>query len=202
MAAIPITTRFRQSCDLINRTPADRFPRLLQRIASRLGDTSDEATFKPEEQAQLREMFGLSEAELSTILEACAYIFEQAAYTTLRPQVLKSTLQEAGMDEAHAESMQQVWAAEAAGLVAKLRERTMGGPKNLVNSHWRMNLMMGEGRLSQMKQPTALFEFGLARPDVASDPSEEKIVAEFAHDELYSFFLDLEKIQEQLDALS
>ena len=31
---------------------------------------------------------------------------------------------------------------------------------------------------------------------------EEKVVAEFSHDELYSFFLDLEKMQEQIDALS
>ena len=34
------------------------------------------------------------------------------------------------------------------------------------------------------------------------DQEEEKVVAEFSHDELYSFFLDLEKMQEQIDALS
>ena len=54
-----------------------------------------------------------------------------------------------------------------------------------------------------MKDPSAIFEFALARPDLpAEQQQEEKVVAEFSHDELYSFFLDLEKMQEQIDALS
>ena len=86
---------------------------------------------------------------------------------------------------------------------ALLAVPSQGGPTSLVNSQWRLHLMMGEGRLSQMKDPSAIFEFALARPDVpAEQQQEEKVVAEFSHDELYSFFLDLEKMQEQIDALS
>ena len=86
---------------------------------------------------------------------------------------------------------------------ALLAVPSQGGPTSLVNSQWRLHLMMGEGRLSQMKDPSAIFEFALARPDVpAEQQQEEKVDAEFSHDELYSFFLDLEKMQEQIDALS
>ena len=86
---------------------------------------------------------------------------------------------------------------------ALLAVPSQGGPTSLVNSQWRLHLMMGEGRLSQTKDPSAIFEFGLARPDApAEQQQEEKVVAEFSHDELYSFFLDLEKMQEQIDALS
>ena len=78
----------------------------------------------PEEQAQLCEMFGMSNAELDGVLSACAYFFEHAAYTTMRPRALKEALLQAGMDDAHAELAQQVWAVEATDYVTKLRDRT------------------------------------------------------------------------------
>ena len=65
-------SKFRQAAELINRTPAEKFPLVLQRIARRLGDVSDEAVFEPEEQAQLCEMFGMSNAELDGVLSASA----------------------------------------------------------------------------------------------------------------------------------
>ena len=125
MSGFQITSKFRQAAELINRTPAEKFPLVLQRIARRLGDVSDEAVFRPEEQAQLCEMFGMSNAELDGVLSACAYFFEHAAYTTMRPRALKEALLQAGMDDAHAELAQQVWAVEATDYVTKLRDRTM-----------------------------------------------------------------------------
>ena len=125
MSGFQITSKFRQAAELINRTPVEKFPLVLQRILRRLGDVSDEAVFRPEEQAQLCEMFGMNNAELDGVLSACAYFFEHAAYTTMRPRALKEALLQAGMDDAHAELAQQVWAVEATDYVTKLRDRTM-----------------------------------------------------------------------------
>ena len=68
---------------------------------------------------------------------------------------------------------------------------------------------MADSILSKQHEPTAIFEFTLINPDskvstssVGSDNGIEKVCTEFSHQELYSFFNDLERIQGQLDNLS
>ena len=83
-----------------------------------------------------------------------------------------------------------------------------------------MNIMMGQSALSKLQEPTALFEFTLSDPDSNLNTSDatleaaiagaddgcsadglERLCVEFSHPELYSFFLQLEKVQHQLDNL-
>ena len=58
--------------------------------------------FTEAEEEQLRTLFGCSEQELRTVLEASAYIFEQAAYQGMAAEPLYEFLLEAGFDDAHA----------------------------------------------------------------------------------------------------
>lgn len=62
----------------------------------------DSHPFTEEEEEQLRTLFGCSEQELRTVLEASAYIFEQAAYQGMAAEPLFEFLLEAGFDDAHA----------------------------------------------------------------------------------------------------
>lgn len=99
----------------------------------------------------------------------------------------------------------------------------------LSRSDWHLQLLMGESGLSQTRDVMALFDLTTTRPDVGEQdvrasggrgpggstvgadeaccvlPSvqkeEETLTVEFTHQQLYNFFLDLEKIQEQLDHL-
>ena len=193
-------------------------------------------------------MFGLSDAELRTLLEGLSYVFEQAAYHTIRPAALSPLIMKAGMDEAHASCIASVWEEEATGLVTKLKEHTMSGPRTLTGSQYRLHLQMGASKLTRLQHPCALFELSLGSGSSSSsgggggggssssgggggggggkrsssnndgivDANEEeeendsgaknadgeKVAVEFNHAELYDFFLKLEKMQEQIDALS
>jgi hypothetical protein len=94
-------------------------------------------------------------------------------------------------------------------------DRTLGA-LFLQRSEFRLNLMMAQGGESQEKgadglisvslvekdtEPRALIEFILAGGST-NDGGSDRVCMEFNHDELYSFFLQLENIQhEHLDKL-
>jgi hypothetical protein len=49
----------------------------------------------------------------------------KAAYTSTGPEPLYELLLEGGFDEAHAKILGKLWAAEAAGYIGKLKERSI-----------------------------------------------------------------------------
>ena len=107
------------------------------------------------------------------------------------------------MSESQAAAAVAVWRESSAPLLDRLRERTLGGPGVLTDSSWRMHLHMGQDGLTKLKEPSAIFAMALADPTGAgSAEAQEQFLTEFSHKELYDFFLKLERIQEQLDALS
>ena len=55
--------------------------------------------FSETEEQQLLQMLGFSEVDLHTVLDACAYIFEQAAYRNANGAVLGAQLHSVGLDE-------------------------------------------------------------------------------------------------------
>jgi COMM domain len=161
-------------------------------------------------------LFSLSEDDLSLILDGISLAFEQAAYSAIAPELLMETLMSAGCEESHAKAVGRIWAIEGSGFIGRLKEsRTLGAPC-LVQSEFRLNLVMaqggyGEGLVGPQKlnEPTALVELTIDSDDVESAPpqqqrgdSVDKICMEMSHEELFSFFRQLEDIQqEHLDAL-
>mmetsp|Transcript_28497 Transcript_28497/g.33703 ORF Transcript_28497/g.33703 Transcript_28497/m.33703 type:complete len:199 (+) Transcript_28497:18-614(+) len=194
---IAVTSRMKEAGALINTIDASKFPFLLTRIVQKL-HLRNESIFSDVEHEQLCGRFSLSDGELRTVLEALSYVFEQAAYHTIRPASLPDLLMETGMDEGHAAAVAEVWEEGATGLVAQLKEHTMSGPSSLTSSQYRLHLVMGESNLSTLQDPAALFELGLT----SANGDTEKVAVEFNHNEMYDLFLKLERIQEQLDGLS
>lgn len=158
---------------------------------------------------------------LSTLLTSTS----QAAFSSTGPEPLYEILLEAGFDEAHGKVLGRTWATEAAEFIARLKAaQTMGQPasSSLVNTDYHLNLVLGQGALSKQQEPTALFEFTLAGGDAKASnasstssasssgvqesggqigTSADKLTVEFSHEELFSFFGQLERMQQQLDAL-
>eukprot|EP00620_Florenciella_sp_RCC1587_P008307 CAMPEP_0182589476 /NCGR_PEP_ID=MMETSP1324-20130603/69634_1 /TAXON_ID=236786 /ORGANISM="Florenciella sp., Strain RCC1587" /LENGTH=212 /DNA_ID=CAMNT_0024806615 /DNA_START=11 /DNA_END=649 /DNA_ORIENTATION=+ len=201
---IAVTARLREATELVNGVSVQKFPILLTRIIAKL-HLRNEHIFSEAEQEQLCGLFALSTSQLTTVLESCSYILEQAAYHTIHPNALKQLLEDAGMDEEHAQAVSTVWADEATEFVGRLKEHTMSGPKALLDSQYRLHLMMGESNLTRLKEPSALFEFKLGRPEAGpqgQNTDKEDVVVEFSHSELYDLFQQLEHVQEQLDSLS
>lgn len=115
----------------------------------------------------------------------------------------------------------RTWATEAAEYIARLKStQTMGQPSSssLLHSDYHLNMILSQSALSKQQEPTAIFEFTLRAPDntppqptvnsaaaesngVISSASADKLCMEFNHAELFSFFTQLERMQQQLDAL-
>ena len=147
-------------------------------------------------------MLNLPEKDMHLVLSCCAYIFEQSAYTNIKPQSLTDQMVAATMGDEQANLIAMAWSSEGGNVVRKFRDLTvMGGPKVFVDTNWSLSINMGQSTLSKTKEASARFELNLDMPN--GDGSEAEILEmEFNHSELGSFFEKLEQVQEQLDALT
>mmetsp|Transcript_9959 Transcript_9959/g.15022 ORF Transcript_9959/g.15022 Transcript_9959/m.15022 type:complete len:199 (+) Transcript_9959:102-698(+) len=196
--SIKFASRFLQAAEILNEIPGEKFPLLLNRIFQKL-HLKNEKLFSDAEEAQLMNLFSLTAENLTLVLNSCCYIFEQAAFQGVGPEPLYEQLLEAGIDEVHGKAIGRVWASERAEFVGKLKQRSLGASA-LVGTDHHLNLMIGESNLTKLQEPTALFEFTLTTP--GGKQENEKTAVEFSHSELFSFFQDLERVQQQLDSLS
>eukprot|EP00939_MAST-03C_sp_MAST-3C-sp1_P003893 g3893.t1 len=145
-------------------------------------------------------MLTLSTEQLDQTLEACSYIFQKAAYNKLKPANLSRRLTETlEMGEKQSAIFGQVWSKESPGVISALSKHTLGGPKVLTGTDWRVSLQVGQQTKSHMMEPRAIFQLSLA--DGADDDASDHSTLEFSADELASFFTKLETVQKQLDKL-
>ncbi len=197
MSAFPVSSRFTAAMALANKIPLQKFPLVLKRVLSKLHLGGEVEYFTKEELTKLSEAFALSMLELNDVLGALSYAHEQAAYVGLKPDALASVLVSAKLDVEHADAMARVWAEEAQGVVARIRDSSiMGAPAVLRDNSWSLSINMSNSSLQNTKDASARFELDLARPD-GSDA--EMLALEFSHAELYQFFKKLETVQQQLD---
>lgn len=106
----------------------------------------------------------------------------------------------AGFAEAHAKIIGRTWATEATEYIAKLKDQSLGY-RYLSNVDYHLNMVTGQSELTRQQETCAIFE--LTVQNSLTDASQaEKLLLEFNHEELYSFFNDLERMQQQLDRLS
>ncbi|KAJ1446723.1 HCaRG protein-domain-containing protein [Pelagophyceae sp. CCMP2097] len=192
----------REAAALINGVPLKQFPRLAHRIAQRLALGRQAAFFSDAEEAQLRAVLCVADEALRTIVDFIAFVFEQAAYSVQRPDLLEASLLDLGMDAAHAELAAQVWKHEATDYVSHLKDRHLMGPCALHDSSWEVHLNMAESPSTLRKDPTAIFEFDLAPPDAPAGAEHEKLSLECSHAELWDLFQSLQQIQTTIDGLA
>lgn len=206
-----VASKFKEAAKVINCITLDKFPMVLTRIISKL-HLRNSSLFKEEEEAQLRTLFGLNDENLQLVLNCIAYIFEQAAFTSTGVEPLKTILLEAGFESEHATIVGNVWQEQAPDLVAKLKQRILGAP-TLIDTDYHLNLTLGVDELSRLQNPTAIFEFSVSNPakppttmstnsGIEVEGGVDKVAVEMNHEDLYDFFLKLEKVQNQLDKLS
>lgn len=181
----------------MNRVDASKFVPLLSRV-SRTVHLKDVSPFAEEEEGQLTTILKLSKSELTSVLDACTFIFEQCAYHSTTAQKLKEHLEKAGLHQPQAEAFINTWSKEKAQIIAHLRERTIV-PKSLEEIEWSLQMQLAHSSLSKLKQPVAIFELGLKSQD---EDKLESCQMSFSHEELLQFYKNLEVIQQQIDALS
>ncbi|XP_048735076.1 COMM domain-containing protein 10-like isoform X2 [Ostrea edulis] len=180
----------------INELDISKFPLLLTRILSKL-HLKDERTFSEEEEEKLQSSLSLSDSDLELVIHTLEFILHQAAYHTAKPGVLGQQLQQLEIEDNKVKVIIDAWKNTAADVISKLRQRTIM-PKHLEEVNWRLNLQMAQSSKTKMKLPNAMFELAVRDDD---SENKEKIRFEMTHDELYTFYNQLETIQKQLDNL-
>jgi len=200
------TARFSNSLELMQRVPAAVLPKLLARILPTLRSATDgsKGSFATKELEKLEKMLKVSSAELLTILEAGTYIFERAAMNTASAAKLSADLTEVGMVAEQVAIFAAVWAGEGKALVASMRENSsFGAPAVLVDSKWSLGVAVGSADSSHVKESSATVELTIApSPSIVDRAQFERVTMEFNHAELSDFFLKMDQVQRQLDALS
>ncbi|XP_068694296.1 COMM domain-containing protein 10-like [Montipora foliosa] len=190
------TSRLKRAVQLINSLDKAKFPLLLSRIIQKL-HLRDDRAFSEEEEEKLQIALGLESDDLHIVLETCAFILEQAAYHNAKPQVLEQQLQNIELADEKIQALVELWTSNGKPVVEKLKQRSLA-PKQLQAVNWRLNLQMAQSNMAKMKLPNALFEL---RVSSGSQGVKDNIYLEFTHEELYSFYNQLETIQSQLDSL-
>mmetsp|Transcript_25423 Transcript_25423/g.27794 ORF Transcript_25423/g.27794 Transcript_25423/m.27794 type:complete len:209 (+) Transcript_25423:57-683(+) len=204
MSGFQTSSRFVQTAATINNIPSDKFPSLVERILKKL-HLKNAKLFSNEEEEGLKELLGLSTQELKMVLDCICYTFEQAAFTSTGPEALYEILLNAGFEDGHAKIVGRTWAAEASDYVAKLKNQRLGF-QSLTSVDYHLNMVVGQDDLTRQQEPVALFELGIsAQPDKAvpstEQQREEKFCMELNHKDLFDLFLQLERMQQQLDGL-
>lgn len=195
-----IASKFREGSAVVNKLSVDKLPLLLQRLLKKL-HTKNTELFNESEREQLKSLFGMQDELLAIVFNLSSFIFEQAAFTSTGPDALNSLLLEAGFDESHASIYCKVWAVEAPEFVAKLKNRNLGS-LNLLSSDYHLHLTMSDSTDAKKQDPTAVFSLQLGKVEDEKTTSQESVILEFNHPELFDFFQNLDRIQQQLDSLS
>ena len=169
----------------------------------RRGCTVQGPTFTDDEKQQLGEMFGLNTEQLATVLEGCTFMLEQFAYNVTKPDNVTAALTKAGLSEEHTQAVSQVYASEAEAVLTQMRGEQFG-PNALDSVSWKLNLQSSEDTQGRLAQPTVVMELGIRSVDASDDGdgAVQHVAIEATHDELHGVFENLERLQEQLDAIS
>ena len=192
------TAQIRKAVDIINGLEDEKFPLLVSRISQKV-HSNVESAFKQEELEKLEKGLGLSGEDVRLIVDILEFIFLQSAYENIKPVVLNSHLTRLRMNDNKANTVSETWKENGKEVIEKIKQNKGFSFKKLTSVKWRLNLQMASNLKTKQKLPNATFEFDLK--DGLSGQSE-RVQVEFDKEQLYDFFLKLETIQRQVDALN
>eukprot|EP00658_Telonema_sp_P-2_P083076 TRINITY_DN8905_c0_g1_i2.p1 TRINITY_DN8905_c0_g1~~TRINITY_DN8905_c0_g1_i2.p1 ORF type:complete len:134 (-),score=36.16 TRINITY_DN8905_c0_g1_i2:114-515(-) len=130
------------------------------------------------------------------VMDGVRFIFERAAYDGLSGDGLMGELVGVSMSEETASACGEVWQECGAAAVQALKDRSLGGTKVLTSVNWDLLVRVADGSTAENRNPVGVLQLSLK-----NDEQEEQLSMEMSHEKLSQIFLNMETIQEQLDAL-
>jgi hypothetical protein len=121
------------------------------------------------ESTKLQTEFSIKPQQVSLMVDACSYVFEQALYLSISSSKVDSLVKQliqAGISEEHARCFGNTWKSFGDEYIEKMKDKTLGGPLALKGVNWRLQVKVGQDSLSKLKEPHAVFEFVLGKPEV------------------------------------
>jgi len=195
------TKRWTAAVALINTADAAPYKKILARLLKALPEKRG-SSFSDDELVQLREAFGLGEAELELLLGLSAFVFEQAAYATTPPETLRTELLDAGLAEEHALAFCSVWQAGAAECVQALKERSVLAPSSLAAVDWQLCVGTADSNGGRTPAAYAMLELELATAVPEGKEVRTPVHARLSIDEMAGLLRKLDTVQGQMDRLS
>ena len=183
-----------------NKVDPSKFPLLITRVLQRYHVLEYKQIFSVEEIVKLEASLVLKKEELQLLLDGIKFVVDKAAYFVLKPATLSKELMDIGLEEEKATAFSQGWTNFGKAVIERLKKKKFF-PVQLEDINWRLNLQLGQSFQSRQKIPNAIFQLDLSDESKPTGEKEE-VTVEFSREELYSFYEELEKMQEQLDSLS
>eukprot|EP00301_Raphidiophrys_heterophryoidea_P010110 c15152_g1_i1.p1 GENE.c15152_g1_i1~~c15152_g1_i1.p1 ORF type:complete len:200 (-),score=52.27 c15152_g1_i1:22-621(-) len=196
----PATARFKEGVRVINTADQGKLPLVLGRVVGKI-DRRTERIFTEDEEVQLASVLKLNSNDVKTLLQVSCFIFERAAFHNMNAAKLVSELETAGVAETQVVSFGSCWKDNRVEVCSKLRDSVSTSRFTLGSVDWRLDLQMSQDSLCRLRLPAAILELHLVDNSIPTKPEVENLAVEFGHDELYDLFTQLEKIQDQLDAM-
>ena len=194
------TDMLTSAVSILNKVDPSKFPLLLSRVLQRYHAPEHKDVFSKEEMGKLEASLGLEREELQLLLDGIKFVVDKAAYFALKPASLAKELMEIGLEEERASAFSQAWGNLGKAVIDRLKKKTFF-PIQLEEINWRLNLQIGQSFQSRQKIPNAIFQLNLS-DEPKPGGGREEVTVEFSRGELYQFYNELEKIQEQLDSLT
>lgn len=196
--SFPETPRFEALCRHLNSFSTELFSVALSRVLESSGRPGSRA-FTDAEIAELSSLTGLSPADTTELVEGCAFVFERAASTGLKPAQLLAALAAHGVNEQQATLISRAWAAGNGEYLAVQRAALLGAPGILDGSSYSLILGAGSSAEAGTKAARAVIMLLTRCRDTVPEPS---VRLELDRAQLTTLLGQLDKIQQQVDSLS
>lgn len=174
---------------IVNKLEDTKFEQLLRRIVGKI-KLQDTEIFTQEERQKLEKIFKVDEDSLLLAIKTVVYLFKRMLKFILMPVDLKNDLDKIGLGNDKAEVIVKVWSNETRETLEELGSDGIDKYGENLNFSWKLNAELSSDYRKKYKVPKVYLS-------VNGENRETEI--EMTHPELYSVFLQLESIQNELD---
>eukprot|EP01013_Petalomonas_cantuscygni_P010361 TRINITY_DN23436_c0_g1_i1.p1 TRINITY_DN23436_c0_g1~~TRINITY_DN23436_c0_g1_i1.p1 ORF type:complete len:207 (+),score=34.61 TRINITY_DN23436_c0_g1_i1:151-771(+) len=187
----------------INKVAVNRVSALVAGVTQWLVDGESGLPFSDSDLAVIQRKFQLPDAAAtSALVDAIIFLFRQAAYAAVSRDQFATTLAGVGFDADHAAPILDGWATHGKSYQASLRNRTLGGPRELKWVAAETAVAMAQdGGVDVPTQSThdtlALLQLGLSTPA----GTDEKLTIQMDADSAYSLFQAIDQMAVRADTL-
>ncbi|XP_034935673.1 COMM domain-containing protein 10 [Chelonus insularis] len=192
---IKITPRFHQGLEVISKLDIGKFRLLVNHICQELFVNNDGKIFSEDEEEKLITSLSLEKETLNLLIDIIILIYSQAAFSVVKPAVMENTMKELfPLSEESISVFVNAWITHGKRIIDTLRQKSIF-PNQVENINWSFNIQAASSSASFDNKMNVLLQLAMTGKE------KEKLTVEMDKSSLSDLFENLEKIQNQLDAL-
>lgn len=221
-------TKLANAVSILNRIEPSKLSTIVTRVlANNTNNVS--VLFEEREVEKLLKVFGISEQDLVSLVQALHFIYMQAAFErNFKP--IEANLKAHGIKLEQLSALQEIWTENGGDYVNKVKDKPVSIEKSLTEISWNLTVPYKESNLpviqkvdllpegdkpniitesiysDDARNPVAIVNFEVKQNDASADSSQTKgstktVSIQMTKANVQKFFEQLEIIQAQLDDL-